>query len=105
MSLTIFAPTNSAFRKLTHKPNQVTDKSEEPSEKLRQFALGYFVPKSYPLLPNGKELDTLKNNTKIKVRKNMDGSFELNGRVNTILKLREAVNGNVYKIDGILVEE
>jgi uncharacterized surface protein with fasciclin (FAS1) repeats len=103
-SLTIFAPTNSAFRKLTQKPNQVTDKSEDPTERLREFTLGFIVPKSYSSLPDGKELDTL-SKTKIKVVKNKDGTFKLNERVNTISKLKEAVNGNVYKIDGILEEK
>jgi uncharacterized surface protein with fasciclin (FAS1) repeats len=104
-SLTVFAPTNSAFRKLNQKPSQVKDKSEDPTKKLHEFALGFIVPKSYSSLPEGGELDTLRNDTKIKVEKNKDGSFKLNGRVNTILKLKEAVNGNVYKIDGMLEEE
>lgn len=103
-SITIFAPTNSAFRKLTQKPNHVTDKSEDPMERLHKFALGFIVPKSYSLLPDGKELNTL-GNTKIKLQKNKDGTFKLNGRVNTISKLKEAVNGNVYKIDGIIDEK
>ncbi|RIA85721.1 FAS1 domain-containing protein [Glomus cerebriforme] len=103
-SLTIFAPTNSAFRKLTRKPSQVKDQSEDPTEKLYQFALGHIVPLAYSSLPDGKEIDTLKNNTRIKVKRNWNGTFKLNGRVNTISSLK-AVNGFIYKIDSVLEEE
>ncbi|RGB28039.1 FAS1 domain-containing protein [Rhizophagus diaphanus] len=104
VSLTIFAPTNSAFRKLTRKPGQVKDKSEDPTEKLHQFALAHIVPKAYSTLPDGEEIDTLNSKTKIKVEKNRDGTFKLNGKVNTISNLI-AANGIIYKIDNVLVEE
>ncbi|GBC10643.1 hypothetical protein RclHR1_00980020 [Rhizophagus clarus] len=104
VSLTIFAPTNSAFRKLTRKPSQVKDSSEDPTEKLHQFALGHIVPKAYSTLPDGEEIDTLKSKTKIKVTKNKDGTFKLNGKVNIISDLK-AANGIIYKIDNVLVGE
>ncbi|CAG8699888.1 467_t:CDS:2 [Funneliformis mosseae] len=101
ISLTLFAPTNSVFRNLTHKPSQVTSQSEDPTEKVQQFALRYVVPSS---LSDDELLDTFKEGSKIKVEKNEDGSYKLNGRINTISRL-EAENGVVYKIDGILDDE
>ncbi|CAG8505026.1 12768_t:CDS:2 [Funneliformis caledonium] len=104
ISLTLFAPTNSVFRNLTHKPSQVTSQSEDPIEKVQQFALRYVVPSVYSSLSDDELLDTLKEGSKIKVKKNEDGSYKLNGRINTISRL-EAENGVVYKIDGILDDE
>ncbi|CAG8442712.1 12308_t:CDS:2 [Acaulospora morrowiae] len=103
-TITLFAPVNSAFRNLTHKPHQVKDSSQDPKEKLYQFVLGHIVPAIYETLPVGQELQTMRQGIKVKVENGKDGGYKLNGEINTGVT-KKAVNGIIYKIDGVLTND
>ncbi|CAG8615209.1 13600_t:CDS:2 [Ambispora leptoticha] len=109
-SLTLFAPINHVFLNLQVKPNAVREEDNDDEavaqERFHQFVLGHIVPNSvsFESETSDGELNTLSNLTTIHVQK-AEGKegVKLNGNVNIVGKKIEAVNGILYKIDGILV--
>ncbi|CAH1759665.1 17944_t:CDS:2 [Entrophospora sp. SA101] len=104
-TFTIFAPTNSVFRNLPYQPTSNISVTEDPTTKLHNFVLGHIVEKNLISLSVGEELQTMYENVKIKVDKDIkDEKYLLNGNIHTSENYK-ADNGIFYKVDGLLVKE
>nr|CAG8445316.1 4063_t:CDS:2 [Entrophospora candida] len=100
-TFTIFAPTNSVFRNLPYQPTSNISVTEDPTTKLHNFVLGHIVEKNLISLSVGEELQTMYENVKIKVDKDIkDEKYLLNGNIHTSESYK-ADNGIFYKkVDG-----